>query len=330
MALPFDLPSLSRGFAELSAPARTAGAEALAAAGRSVSSLLGADVSIRGRAVPGVASPRLPAARLAVQLAALPAQALLEVEPALVVRLVDVLAGGPGAAEGATALTPVEGAALELLALAALDGVCSVAAVEERLAPRLARGAAEAGGSALAIELDVAAGAVTGRARILLPASAVRALRGPEDVDADPRAAAVALPCSLRSGGARLLPDELEALAPGDVVVLEATDGDCEWLVLPGGARLRGRREDEGFHVEEMVMAERTSQVPVRLEVELARVEIPLGELSRLAPGVMLPLAIDRRGLVTLRAGERAVAYGELIELDGAVGVRILSVEGAS
>ena len=63
------------------------------------------------------------------------------------------------------------------------------------------------------------------------------------------------------------------------------------------------------------------------LEVELARVDLPLSEIARLEPGAALPLGIDRRGLVTLRVGERAVARGELVDVDGAVGVRILSLE---
>ncbi len=63
------------------------------------------------------------------------------------------------------------------------------------------------------------------------------------------------------------------------------------------------------------------------LEVELCRVELPLAELARLAPGAVLPLAIDRRGRVTLRAGEQAVARGELVEVDGALGVRVEVLE---
>lgn len=324
MALPFDLPAHSRGLAELSAAARATGAAAAEGAARSLSTLLAREVSLRARVVPGAPPPRAPAARVALHLAAVPAHALLEIEPALVVRLVDLLAGGPGAADGATELTPVETAALELLALAAVDGACGVAAVEEALAPRLARGAQE-GPLSLAVELDVAAGGVSGRARLLLPTGALRALRGPPPDDAP--GLAIAIRASLRCGTAELLPDELEALEPGDVVVLApARDGE-EALVLPGGVRVRGRRDDDGFHVEEVVMTERNAQLPVTLEVELARVDVPLGELARLEPGAVLPLGLDRRGLVTLRAGERAIARGELVDLDGAVGVRVLSVE---
>jgi type III secretion protein Q len=265
--------------------------------------------------------------RISLELAALPGLAALDVEPALVVRLVDLLAGGSGEVAGATALTPLEHAAAELFALAALEGVCGVRGVEAPLAPRLARGAGATldMASALAIELELAAGDVGGRARLLLPASAVRALRGPDAPEGP--AHGLLVPASLRAGVTTLAPDELEALAPGDVILFDPPTDGAEDLVLPGGARLRGRRDDGGFHLEETAMTERQAQLPITLEVELARVELTVGELARLEPGAALPLALDRRGHVTLRAGERAVARGELVEIDGAVGVRILSLE---
>lgn len=327
MPLPFDLPVLSRGAAELSPEARAVGAEASAAAAHTLSALLGRDVSLEGRPVVGAAPVRAPGVRISLELAALPGLAALDVEPALVVRLVDLLAGGPGELAGATALTPIEHAAAELFALAALDGVCGVRAVEEPLAPRLARGAGAAlePGRALAIELELTVGAVGGRARLVLPGAAVRALRGRGGAAGPARG--LLLPASLRAGSCALLPEELEALAPGDVALVEARADGREDLVLPGGARLRGRRDDHAFHLEDTAMTERQAELPITLEVELARVEISLGDLARLEPGSALPLALDRRGLVTLRAGERAIARGELVEIDGAVGVRILSLE---
>lgn len=325
MPLPFDLPMLSRGFAALTPAARRIGAEAAAAAAAGLSGVLGREVSIRARPCPGAPAPRAVAARLAVDLPALPAAALLEVEPALVVALVDALAGGDGRVSDATALTPVETSALELFALAALEGVRSAGPVEDALAPRLARGAAEPG-SALAIELDVAAGSIAGRARLLVPAAAVRALAGPP---ADGPALAAKVVASVRSGTAPLAPEELAALAAGDVVLLDPPGAAPDALVLPGGARFAGRLEAGALHVEEVVMTERNGRLPVLLEVELARVEVPLAELARLEPGAALPLALDRRGLVTLRVGERAFARGELVDVDGAVGVRIVSLEAA-
>lgn len=73
-------------------------------------------------------------------------------------------------------------------------------------------------------------------------------------------------------------------------------------------------------------MTDIAAAVPVLLEVELARVSLPLTDLARLEPGAALPLAIDRRGLVTLRLGDREVAKGELVDVEGTVGVRILSM----
>jgi type III secretion protein Q len=322
MALPFDLPTLSRGFAELTSAAARAGDAVTAAAAAALSGLLGAPVSIGARATPGLPASRPAVARLGLELAALPASAVLEVDPSWVVRVVDLLAGGPGAPEAAAALTPIEASALELLALAALDGACGIPQLEHALAPRLARGVREPA-SALAIELDLAVRDVRGRARLLLPPAAVRALRGATpDLDAS----GLRVPASFRRGSAALSLDELDALTPGDVVVLDAPAGP-DALVLPGGARATGRLdEDDTFHVEE-TMTERRLQLPVALEVELARVEMTLGDLARLEPGAALPLGLDRRGIVTLRVGERPVGRGELVEIDGAVGVRVISVE---
>ncbi len=315
---------MSRGFAELTTVARATGVRAAEGAARVLAELLGREVSIRARPSPGAPAPRAAVARVALDLTPLPGAAVLELEAALVVALVDALAGGPGTSSGATSLTPVEAAALDLLALAALEGACSVPSVEDALAPRLARGASEPT-SALAVELEVTAGPLVGKGRLLLPAAAVRALR---DASAPLGAAAdIPLPVSIRSGRAPLEPEELAALAPGDIVVLDGAADAPDALVLPGGARFAGRLEDGVFHVEEVAMTEHGVQRMVTLEIELARMDVPLAEIARLEPGAALPLAIDRRGLVTLRVGERTIARGELVDVDGAVGVRVLSLE---
>jgi type III secretion protein Q len=320
MPLPFDLPALSRGFAELSATARTAGSEIAAAAAGALAAVVGGEVTVRARAVPG-GEPRAGVARLGIELAALPGTAVLEVEPALVASLVDRLAGGPGACVAA-ALTAVERSALELFALAAIDGACRIAPVEENLAPRLARSAHDPA-SPLAVELTVTAGTTAGRARLLVPAAAVRAVAPATPAD---EPAPICIPVSVEAEEVALSADELDLLAPGDVVLLDGPPAPRA-LVLPGGFALLGRLEEEVFHVEETTMIGRMAEVPVKLAVELARVDVTLAELARLAPGEALPLALDRRGLVTLRLGERELARGELVDVDGAVGVRILAVQ---
>ena len=324
--LPFELPSVSRGYAELGRDGRAAGLRAAEGAARALSHLVGCELAIEGRALPGSDAPGLGCGRLGLVLGAVSAAGVLEVDAGLVVRLVDRLAGGPGDAVGASGLTPLEQAALELLALAALDGVCRAAPeIDERMAPRLAR---SAGGtrSPLLVDLRIACGAASGRARLLLPAEALRALRGVAP-DGDPPDA-VRVTASLRAGWTRLEPAELEALACGDVVLLDEPPEGRHVLAFPGGLRATGRLEEDSLHVEETSVADHRSQIPVMLEVELARFPLPLADLARLEAGTVLPLPVDRRGLVVLRAGDHAVARGELVDVDGAVGVRILSLEG--
>jgi type III secretion protein Q len=124
----------------------------------------------------------------------------------------------------------------------------------------------------------------------------------------------------------RVSGDDLAALAEGDVLLLDEAPSSAGHLTLAGGFRVSGRIEDDAFHVEEMPMTEHAAAAALSLEVELARFPVTLAELSRLEPGAVLPIPVGRRGLVTLRLGDRAVAQGELVDIDGAVGVRVLSL----
>ncbi|HSN91260.1 MAG TPA: type III secretion system cytoplasmic ring protein SctQ [Anaeromyxobacteraceae bacterium] len=326
MALPFDLPTLSRGYAELGRGSRAVGARAAEGAARALSHLLGCPVAIEGRALPGSDGGGLGCGQLGIALGAIPSAGALEVEAGLVARLVDRLAGGPGESAAATALTPLEQSALELFALAALEGACRAAPeIDERAAPRLAR---TAGGSRspLLVDVRITFGEASGRALLRLPPEAVRALGGATLVGDLP--AGLCATASLRSGWTRLEPEEIDALAFGDVVLLDQPPGGRHVLAFPGGLRAAGRLEDDSLHVEETSVADQRTQIPVTLEVELARFPVPLADLARLETGAVLPLPVDRRGLVVLRAGDHAIARGELVDVDGSVGVRILSLEG--
>jgi flagellar motor switch/type III secretory pathway protein FliN len=325
MTLPFDLPVVSRGFAALTPTARAAGRRAAAAAADAIGALVGARVAVSGRAVPAVPVPVAGWARLRVELTALPGVASIEVESRLGVALLDLLCGGPGTPEPASAVTPMERAALELAVLSALDGLASLDEVETRLAPRLTR---EAGGpvSGLAVELAVQVGACAGRVRLILPPAAV----GWEDDGGGDRLRerAFSLSLSLRRGSASLTPGERAALEPGDVVLLDAEPGRLA-AVAPGGLRFAGKEVEDHLQIEEIQMAESSSEWPLALEVELARVPITLGALARLEPGAVIPLPIDRRGTVALKVGDRTFARGQLVDVEGGVGVRIDSlVEG--
>lgn len=68
------------------------------------------------------------------------------------------------------------------------------------------------------------------------------------------------------------------------------------------------------------------ASVPLDVEVELTRLRVTLAELSQLKPGALFPLRIGVSDPVTLRVGDRAVARAELVDIDGEVGARVLSL----
>jgi type III secretion protein Q len=330
MALPFELPTLSRGFAELTPGARALGNRACVEAAHALSALTGAEVTVAGRPMPCVPTPAAGAGRLRVDLSALPGIAVLEVEASLAVALLDRLCGGPGTLSPAASFTPLERAAVELATLSVLNATGSLAEVEERLAPRLARQAGEPiGGLAIELAIGLGAGAGSGRVRLVLPHAAVRALG---EACAEERPAdALVLELSVRGGSAPLLPEELAALATGDVVLLDPPPAGRLTAVAPGGLRVVGTESENGLLVEEVRMPDvPSSEWPVAVDVELARVPITLGELARLAPGAVLSLPIDRRGLVSLKLGDRTVARGQLVDVEGGLGVRIESMPEGS
>jgi type III secretion protein Q len=325
VTLPFDLPAVSTGSTLLAPPVCDAGRRAARVASQALAALTMGEATVTGRPLPCVPTPIAGAARLRVELTALPGTAALEVDARLVVGLLDRLCGGPGATEPAGALTPLERSALELAVLAVLDAVSTDPQIETRLAPRLARSGCEPP-TALAVDLAISLGPVSGRARLLLPAAALRALR--EGSSGAQPSSRLEVELSLRGGSARLLPAELDSLEPDDVVLLEPSPPNRRFAVAPGGLSVIGDERDGALHVEEIRMPDPSSDYPIALEVELACVPVTLGDLAALEPGSVLPLPIDRRGLVTLKLGDRTIARGQLVDVDGAVGVRIVSLAG--
>jgi type III secretion protein Q len=323
MSLPFDLPRLSRGYAALTPHARDVGRRVGAEAARALGALFGGAVTLTGRPLPALPSPGVGCALLHLELSALAQPAALEVDASLAASLLDLLAGGTGKAGPATEVTPLERAALELALLACLDAAASVEPVEARLAPRLVRARSEPL-RGLQVELSIRIGDGAGRARLILPHAAVASLgASPGEAAGAGAASEVVVDLSLRRGTARLTRDELAGLEPGDVVLLDPSDPRRLKAVAPGGLGVLGIETDGALHVEEVCMPEPLSGYPLPLEVELARVPITLSELARLEPGAVLPLPIDRRGLVTLKLGDRAFARGELVDVEGTLGVRI-------
>ncbi len=69
--------------------------------------------------------------------------------------------------------------------------------------------------------------------------------------------------------------------------------------------------------------AKALAQAPVEVVAELGRITLRADEVLGLAPGVVLGLRRERTTAVTLRVGGQPWAEGELVNVDGEVGVRV-------
>ena len=65
--------------------------------------------------------------------------------------------------------------------------------------------------------------------------------------------------------------------------------------------------------------------LPVQLIFVAGEMEIPLRELHAMAPGYVFDLRRPVERHVEIRANGRTVGTGELVDIDGRVGVRVLS-----
>ena len=330
--LPFELPVAAPALVQLDGPLLELGARAAGCAAQGLSSVLGGEASVTGRLLPGLPEPA-GVALVPVELTAIAGIASLAIDRSFAARLTERVAGGPGVNRPGVggpggALSVAERTVVELAVLGALDAVSAGTGIEPALAPRLAlRGGVPL--RPLCVELTITAGGARGRVLLLLPESALRALRGPPCLP--PALGDLPVPGAVRIGEASLDAREAGAIGPGDVLLLDPPAGGTATLHLQGGLVARGRIDGESLEVTEVDVPAgglATGAAPVLIEVDLAAVAVPLREVARIAPGVVLPLGLDRSGRVTLRIGGRAVAHGELVEVDGAVGVRIGAMTG--
>lgn len=326
--LPFELRTVSPALAEVGGALRVLGERAARSAATGLASVLGGEVTVRGRLLPGIPEPAA-CALVPLELTALAGQAALLVDCGFAARLAERVAGSARPVPVAASIAPAARAVVELAVLGALDGMAAETDIETALAPRLGiREGAPA--RPLCVELTVAAAGTEGRALLLLPGDALRALsRATELPD---HLVDVPVSGSLRSGSTSIAPSELDSFREGDVLVLDCAPGEHATLRLRGGLSATGRLDGDSLEVMEVALDRAdldAEDLPVVLDVELASVPVPLRDVARIAPGALLLLGLDRDGRVTLRIGERAVARGELVEVDGTVGVRILALEPA-
>lgn len=155
-----------------------------------------------------------------------------------------------------------------------------------------------------------------------------------------------ALPVRLRAeiGRAALPAAELRALDGGDVILLDeylvGPEGEL-WLGIPQGQGLRVRADRSSYLVTQGWTSLMTQTVPpdadapdagpldldaipVRLSFDLGDRAMTLAELRQLQPGAVFDLQRPLSGgPVMIRANGALVGTGELVEIDGRIGVRV-------
>lgn len=286
--------------------------------------------------------------------------AALELEPRLADCVVDrALGGTAGGAIGQRAV------ALDATSRGVLAHVVGrVMATLGEGAPRVAEVVTTSGGLASAIGDDGAAvwpgilriGDDEGIVRLWIPAAWLPLAPSPRA--GGPALTGLRVELCAEIGGAKLDPSDMRTLAPGDVLVLDIATARRHPTGVRGTALLRvagtATRHRTSFHCaladgtlrvtdidrsEEppMTQGERRADAeedavalvgdaPIEVRVEIARVALPLEEIAALRPGEVVTTGRAIGETVTLRAGDRAIATGELVDVDGEVGVRILKL----
>lgn len=351
-------PKAGRG--ELSATPEPAAAftdDRWAAARATARRLLGVDCTL-SRGLPGP-QPQLVGAQVRVQLhyAAEPQPWLLSIPAPLAAYVADRALGGDG--EGAAAASlPAREPALDPMSAGAL--AYALARILASLGGKLTfdgfldatQWTERVHGGLVATALSVTVGETGGQCFVWCAHGAVQPVRVPTL-----RAPVGRIPLTLRAvvGHAVLRVSQLRTVSVGDVVTLDAwtmdPDGTGEtqlWAVgarralmdgalAPGAIRIVAIHKREEFAMGNesepepqrgRALAELTGDAPVELQVELARFDVPLERLLELRAGELLSTGRAVGSRVALVAAGRVVATGELVDIEGTVGVRVTEVAG--
>jgi type III secretion protein Q len=293
-----------------------------------------------------------------IHLSSTGSMALLEGELPFVVSLLARLSGLSGRLAAATQLTRIEDAALSFLVLVALSAIRHHEPLQRRFAPRLLsvhlwrREVLDQldGGLHVGVEIGLDVGGTAGSLRLWVPAHVVQTVIADQGTSPGPIAPEVltsALPSRVFAGRSTLDAADLAAIHQGDVVLLDGlrvSEGRVHGSarLLSPTFELAGTLAADGFSFsharsraipQESSMAtpppppiEHGASLPVEVEVELTRIKLPLADLAVIKSGALLPLHINASEPVLLRVGDRAIARAELVEIEGEVGARILTL----
>lgn len=196
--------------------------------------------------------------------------------------------------------------------------------------------------AAALIQLTI--GGLRTHARLLLPAlwlqSKLEQLPDEPPHALSEQVGAAKLPVRVFIGSALLPRGEFSSLNVGDRLFVSGIKREAAGLIGHGrlvgpSFELRGEFTETGFSpthliplpTQESAMSSPVDpSLPVEVEIELTRLRLPLCQLGAIKPGAVMPLHINAAQQVVVRIGDRAVARAELVEVEGEVGARIISM----
>ena len=336
------------------AEVRSEGAQAMSAVAEHLSTQLGVPVTLEAQLTDATLRPLSHLAkRAAFALLELNGDglAVLELDPILVGTILRHAAGAAVAA-APLRLTRIEEAALGWLVLSCLSATLQLAQVRARYRPRLVSlhldrsevlERIDPRRKHLAVLLTACVHDARGMARLLVPSTwlqtVLEATPPSPPRPLHPSVAGASLEASCIVGSMMLAPRDASALGRGDVLVFPLVTAEGSRLSGPGrlltsSFELRGTFSAAGFTLtramerlpQETVMSSADPTVPIEVEIELTRLRVPLDQLGALQVGAVMPLHISAAQSVVLRVGDRAVARAELVEVEGEIGARILSM----
>jgi len=247
-------------------------------------------------------------------------------------RLAQAVLGGPEELLAPRPLTVAERAVLAAAVAAVLDAAEVDAEVEgaDLGGPQIP---AIMGDSAVVVEVATE-GRVVGAAAIVLPMTVSIAPTRLATPAALPAWAYAEIGVSVVVARAALDADSLGGLRERDVLVVQPVGrrGDVDLRVARG--RFRGAIATGSGRVTVLGTYERMTMDETLADDAMLDVAVAIGDLRmsmrallELGPGQVLELGKPVGTSVELRLGSRVVARGELVDVDGEVGVRVLSLD---
>ena len=111
-----------------------------------------------------------------------------------------------------------------------------------------------------------------------------------------------------------------------DIIALDDTLGEARIELSFGRHRARVRLTRRALQLKESLV--KIPKPPEgELIVELGRVEIAYDEVKNLGVGAVVDFATPLRGPFPIRVDDRLLGHGELVNIDGKLGIRVLTLE---